>query len=155
MTYTSIYLVFDSSLLRNIIREFFCDLGYRVVCRRYNDIDSEPGESSTGNSGRGLTILSLHGAEYELTCAIRRVRHHTPRSPILVLSRSSFGLTTRQALSLGVFGFLREPFTLQELELLVIRALQHSVDSEEIEARHLGGQRWQSKQPPQAGLRTV
>lgn len=114
-----IYLVDDEPIVNKTLQEFLFELGHEIVSIRaayelLGNLEKEPHPVD-------LIIADFCMTKGNAVTMIRKVHEQYPGIAIVLMTVGSLLLPTAEAISYGVYAYLRKPIRLAELELLLAR----------------------------------
>jgi DNA-binding NtrC family response regulator len=113
-----VFLIDDEPIVLQTLTSFLNDLGHTVTCSSSKDeLEAIGNQTEADLVIADLRLPGLNGLKL-----IRRVHQLFPDTPIVVISGHRADLlSTQDAVECEVFAFLHKPFSLRELEFLLIR----------------------------------
>ena len=112
--------LFDNDqIVTKTLEGFLSDLGHEVICIKsaYELLDSLEREEQPVD----LIIGDFSLPKDNVVALIREVHHRYPNIAIVITTTQGPILSTSEAISYGVYGYLRKTIRLAELELLLTR----------------------------------
>lgn len=114
-----IYLMDRNVLLCQTLREFLMDLGHDVsVASSFNDLLALMGQPHPEGDLLLLGWAQVHGTLLRL---LRDLHRRCANLPVVIVIDTEAILPVEEAVECGVYGYLRKPIRLAELELLLVR----------------------------------
>ncbi len=114
-----IYLVDNEPLVTKTLQEFIKNLGYRVVS--LNSVHELLDNLEKNHTSMRLVITDISVFRGKEVAIIREVRRRYADIYFLIIISGPPILSTEEAISYGVYGYLHKPIYLAELELFLIR----------------------------------
>ena len=127
---TSLLIVDDEEAIRDSLARHFNRGGYTVATAR----DFDEGVRRLGAESFDLVISDLRMPGGDGIGIVRRAGE----APVIVITAYATVETAVEAMKAGAFDYIQKPFKLEEMEMLVERALAHrrlSLENEYLRAR--------------------
>ncbi len=118
----NIYLVDNEPLVTKTFQEFIKNLGYRVVS--LNSVHDLLYNLEKSHTSIRLVIMDIGIFRGQDVAIIREVRRRYADIYFLIIISGPPILSTEEAISYGVYGYLHKPIYLAELELLLLRIIK-------------------------------
>jgi DNA-binding NtrC family response regulator len=115
-------VVDDESKMRRVLQMFFEDTGYRVA-------QAENGEEALQEvdaSRPDLVICDMRMPRMNGTEFLRRVKQKSPALPVIIMTAYGEVKTAVEAMKLGAENYVTKPLDMEELRILVGRAIEKS-----------------------------
>jgi two-component system chemotaxis response regulator CheY len=119
----TIGLIDDSSVMRSILRKSILMNNYRVDTFLEADNGQEGFEMVSGNKDRlDIAFVDLHMPKMSGLEMLKRLRSEGIQSvPIVIVSTSADTEMQNACMELGAVGFIRKPFTPQDIGTVMVR----------------------------------
>jgi two-component system chemotaxis response regulator CheY len=119
----TIGLIDDSSVMRSILRKSILMNNYRVDTFLEADNGEEGYEMLSGNQERlDIAFVDLHMPKMSGLEMLKRLRSKGIQSvPIVIVSTSADTEMQNACMELGAVGFIRKPFTPQDIGTVMVR----------------------------------
>jgi two-component system response regulator AtoC len=129
MPHANILVVDDESLIRWSLKE-------RLTAEGYDVIEAETASDAVVQAGRGVDLVLL---DYKLPdgdglTVLQQIKQQTPEALVILMTGFSSVENAVQAMKLGAFHYVNKPFNLDEVMLLVEKALETSQLRREVRA---------------------
>lgn len=107
----------QDQISEGVLRDFLTQIGHSVLC---SDSDPDLGDSQTENSTTpDLIIVELVSNADARVKVLRKAHDWAPSAPIIAVTNNGSVLSYEVSVQYGVCAFLRKPFRLAELELIL------------------------------------
>jgi len=119
-------------IVLSTLQDFLSDSGHRV------EIFDSPEELTAGlacESKIDVVLVDPHMPGLSSLDLVRRIHSRTPQTPIIIMSGTHSTLSADDAVINGVFAYLRKPVRLAELEVLLVRVLERTQETNTTTAR--------------------
>ena len=114
-----IFIACEEQIVAKTFRDFLSDLGHDVVC--FKSVCELLDEQEKRSGWADLIIIDPHAGNRNDTNLLYEVHKWSPEVPIIVTTTHESILPPDEAISYGVYAYLRKPISLAELELLLSR----------------------------------
>jgi DNA-binding NtrC family response regulator len=116
---TTVYLVHDDPVVAQAILDFLSYLGYSVV--PVASIQELLDALAVRRQKADLVVAKLAPAGQVGAYALRKVHQQYPQVAFVLITDGLSSLPAAEAVSCGVYAYLRQPIQFSELELLLAR----------------------------------
>ena len=114
----------NHKLTRDLLSGFLADLDYAVEF--FNISGKVEPDLEKKLAGKDcLIIADVDKWAQQIISALSGLHLKFPDIPIIVVNQADVSVSTQTSIDCGVFGFLRRPLHLDELELMLIRLSEH------------------------------
>jgi DNA-binding NtrC family response regulator len=131
---SSLLIIDDEEAIRDSLARHFTRSGYTVaVCK-----DFAEGAARLKAEPFDLVITDLRLPGGDGIGIVAEARRASPETPVIVITAFATVQTAVEAIKRGAFDYIQKPFKLEEMELLIERALAHrrlSLENEYLRAR--------------------
>lgn len=105
------------SLLTKTLKDFLTEIGCEVVFVK--SASELPASLRKEPKPPGLALINLNESKKTAGLFIEKVHKQFPRLPLILLTDDRAPFRAKEAISLGIYGYLHKPFSLEELELMI------------------------------------
>jgi len=119
MQAATILVVDDESLIRYALTERLTAEGYRVL-----EADTAAGAVAKSDDGVDLVLLDYRLPDGDGLAALKRIKERDPDTLVILLTAYSSVETAVEAIKQGAYHYVNKPFNLDEIVLLVEKALE-------------------------------
>ncbi len=129
MPRSTVLVVDDEKLIRWTLHERLAEAGYDVA-------EAETGEAALGRADEGadLVLLDLRLPDSDGLDILRRLRERQPDTPVILMTAHSTIPNAVEAMKLGAYHYVNKPLDLEEMLLLVGKALETTALRREVRA---------------------
>ncbi len=111
-----IYIIDDELIITRTFESFLGDLGHKVIS--FNTVSDFLGFQRKKNDSENLIIVDLNMPQDMAIKMVSKIHKKFPNTPILVMSSI---LPSEEAISNGVYSYLKKPISFAEIELILAR----------------------------------
>ena len=113
-----IYLIHSNTLVQKVLTDFLLRLDHETVCFPHADELLRDGRDW---SEPDVVIATLCASDTPDKRSLPAIHARYSHVPIIGISDPGFALPPKEAMRHGVYGYLHQPFSLEELELMLLR----------------------------------
>ena len=129
MPHANILIVDDESLIRWSLKE-------RLTAEGYDVTEAETARDGLAQTGKGVDLVLLDHKlpDGDGLTVLQQIKQQTPETLVILMTGFSSVENAVQAMKLGAFHYVNKPFNLDEVMLLVEKALETSQLRREVRA---------------------
>ncbi|MBU2512252.1 hypothetical protein KJ966_13020 [bacterium] len=120
-----VFICITDKILKNTVHDFLLDLNYSALTIHSLE-ELLHGERSMALS-KFIVIMEQRGEIKKSVSDLRQIHECYTNSYVIVLNDGKIDLTAEEFLSCGIYGFLKKPLHLIELELMLIRVFENQI----------------------------
>jgi DNA-binding NtrC family response regulator len=117
----SVLVIDDEAGMRDLISRAFSEAGYRTAAAP----DGIVGVKAVQDDEFDVVLLDMSLPKMNGLEALNRIKEIRPHVPVIMITAYGSVKTAVEALRLGAYDYITKPFELDELQVLVERALAH------------------------------
>src|SRR5207342_1234713 len=125
----TILVVDDEALIRYALTERLTEAGYGVL-----EADSAAGALAKSEDGVDLVLLDYRLPDGDGLSVLKRIKERDPDALVILLTAYSSIETAVEAIKQGAYHYANKPFNLDEIALLVAKALETTQLRREVQA---------------------
>ena len=129
MAAATVLVVEDESLLRWSLKERLEQEGYDVL-----EADTAAAGMQSAESGVDLVLLDFKLPDGDGLSVLQRIKERSPETPVILMTAFSTIENAVEAMKRGAYHYVNKPFNLDEVVLLVDKALETSRLRKEVRA---------------------
>jgi len=115
----NVLILDDEGIVTMALGHFLEDIGHNVEsASTVRELEFRKGKTL---SQIGIVLVGINGDRESALQMMEEVREHCPDADLVIMSRDGSVVSLNQALSNRVFGYLKKPVRLAELELMIKR----------------------------------
>jgi two-component system response regulator AtoC len=129
MPMATVLVVDDEALIRYALAERLTAEGYRVI-----EADTAAGAFAKSEEGVDLVLLDYRLPDGDGLSVLKRIKERDPDALVILLTAYSSIETAVEAIKQGAYHYANKPFNLDEIALLVAKALETTQLRREVQA---------------------
>jgi DNA-binding NtrC family response regulator len=126
---STVLVVDDESVLAGAMRDYLCRHGFAVSVRS----SGEEALKTIERQPPDIVVLDYRLPRMDGLAVLRQIKESRPEVEVIMLTAHGSVESAVEAMKLGAFDYLNKPVDLEELRLVVAKALQSLKQSQELD----------------------